>query len=68
MTTTVQVSDEMRERLEELKVSWGLKTFDEVIRRMVRLQTDRPESFFGVARGSKPFVRDQEEDHEVLRD
>lgn len=68
MTTTVQVSDEVKEQMERLKQGWGLKSYDEVIRRMIRNQTGRPESLFGAARGSKPFVREPEDEHELARD
>jgi predicted CopG family antitoxin len=68
MTTTVQVSDEVRKQIEELKVKWGLKSYDEVIKKMIRAQTGRPESLFGAASGSKPFERGAEEEHDLLRD
>jgi predicted CopG family antitoxin len=68
MTTTVQVSDEVRQQMEKLKAEWGLKSYDEVIKRMIRVQTGRPMSLFGVARGSKPFVRGTEDEHDILRD
>jgi predicted CopG family antitoxin len=67
MTTTVQVSDEVRQQMERLKAEWGLKSYDEVIKRMIRVQTERPVSLFGVARGSKPFVRDTEDERYILR-
>jgi predicted CopG family antitoxin len=68
MTTTVQVSDEVRQQMEKLKAEWGLKSYDEVIKRMIRGQTGRPVSLFGVAHGSKPFVRETEAEHDILRD
>jgi predicted CopG family antitoxin len=68
MTTTVQVSDEVRQQMEKLKTKWGLRSYDEVIRRMIRVQTGRPRSLFGAARGSRAFVRNSEEEHEFVRD
>ena len=68
MPTTVQVSDEVRVQMEKLKKTWGLKTYDEVIRKMVRIQTNRPESMFGASRGSRRFQRDEEEEHDIVRD
>jgi len=62
------VSDEVREQMERLKKRWGLKSYDEVIKRMVRTQTGRPESLFGAARGSRPFRRDTDDEHEFMRD
>jgi predicted CopG family antitoxin len=68
LTTTVQVSEEVRQQMEKLKEEWGLKSYDEVIKRMIRAQTGRPISLFGIARGSRPFVRDAEDEHEFARD
>jgi predicted CopG family antitoxin len=68
MTTTVQVSDQVRRQMEKLKAEWGLKSYDEVIKRMIRTQTGRPESLFGIARGSRTFARDSEDEHEFVRD
>ena len=68
MTTTVQVSDEVRRQMERLKERWGLKSYDEVIRRMMDLQTGAPRSLFGAAKGSQRFARDAEDEHDHLRD
>lgn len=68
MTTTIQVSDEVRQQMEKLKTRWGLRSYDEVIKRMIRVQTGRPESLFGAARGSRAFIRDWEDEHEFVRD
>ena len=62
------MSEEVRQQMEKLKEEWGLKSYDEVIKRMIKAQTGRPESLFGIARGSKPFIRDYEEEHEFARD
>lgn len=67
MATTVQVSEEVRRQMELLKVKWGLRSYDDVIKRMIRTQTKRPESLFGAARGSRPFRREPEEEHEFVR-
>ena len=53
--------------MEKLKQGWGLRSYDEVIRKMIRDQTGRPVSLFGAARGAKPFVREPEDEHEILR-
>lgn len=53
--------------MERLKAKWGLKSYDDVIRRMIKTQTGRPESLFGVAKGSKPFRREPEDEHDIIR-
>lgn len=68
MPTTVQVSDDVRRQMEKLKREWGLKSYDEVIRKMIRTQTGKAESLFGAARGSKAFEREAEDEHELVRD
>jgi predicted CopG family antitoxin len=68
LTTTVQVSDEVRNQMEKLKLLWGVKSYDDVIKRMIRMQTGRAESLFGAAKGSKPFHRETEDEHDVVRD
>ncbi|MDG6982828.1 MAG: hypothetical protein JRM74_05165 [Nitrososphaerota archaeon] len=68
MPTTVQVSEEVRRALDELKKRWGLKSYDEVIRKMTRERAGGKASFFGAAKGARPFVHDREEEHEFLRD
>jgi predicted CopG family antitoxin len=68
LTTNVQVSDEVREQMEKLKKRWRLRSYNEVIKRMVRTRTGRPESLFGAAKGSRPFRRDAEHKHGFIRD
>jgi len=65
MTTTVQVRDETRKLLDRLKKEMGLMSYDEVIRRLVRAKTGLPQSLFGACRGSRHFVREVEEEHEL---
>lgn len=63
--TTVQVRDETRKLLDRLKREMGLRSYDEVIRRLVRTKTGLPKSLFGACKGSQPFVREVEEEHEL---
>ncbi len=63
MTTTVQVRDETRRLLDRLKKQLGLTSYDEVIRRLFRSKTGLPESLFGACKGSRPFVREREQEH-----
>jgi len=63
--TTVQVRDETRRLLDRLKREMGLRSYDEVIRRLVRAKTGLPKSLFGACKGSQPFVREVEEEHEL---
>jgi predicted CopG family antitoxin len=65
MTTTVQVRDDTRRLLDRLKRQLGLASYDEVIRKLVKSKTGRPESLFGACRGSCPFVREKEDEHTI---
>jgi predicted CopG family antitoxin len=65
MTTTVQISDETRRLLEKLKNEMGLKSYDEVIGKLAKKESRTPESLFGACKGSKPFRRDRELEHEL---
>ena len=65
MTTTVQVSDATRRILEKLKKQMRLSSYDEVIKRLAGSRTGLPESLFGSCKGSRPFVREKEEEHVV---
>ncbi len=63
MSTTVQVSNETRRRLDRLKKEMGLASYDDVIGRLLRKQTGSPDSLFGSCKGSKPFEREGEDEH-----
>lgn len=65
MTTTVQVREETRRMLDKLKKEMGLMSYDEVIRRLLRSETGLPQSLYGACKGSHPFVREAEEEHEL---
>jgi predicted CopG family antitoxin len=65
MSTTVQISNETRRLLEKLKNEMGLKSYDEVIGRLVKKESQMPESLFGACKGSKPFKREQELEHKL---
>ncbi len=67
MPTTIQVSEEVRQQIEGLKRAWGLKSCDEVIKRMIRSQTGGKESYFGAARGSRRLEREAEDEHDPPR-
>lgn len=63
MATTVQVRDETRRLLNRLKREMNLKSYDEVIRKLLKSTRGMPESLFGVCRGSLPFKREPEAEH-----
>jgi predicted CopG family antitoxin len=65
MTTTVQVRDETRKLLDRLKQQMGLRSYDEVIGRLVKARTSTPESLFGACKGSLRFVREKEDEHKL---
>jgi len=65
MTTTVQVRDETRRMLDKLKKELGLNSYDDVISRLVTRKAGIPESLFGACKGSRQFVRDEEDEHEL---
>jgi len=64
MTTTVQVTDETRRLLEKLKSEKKLDSYDQVIRWLVASEAGLPRSMFGVAKGSRGFVRETEDEHQ----
>ena len=65
MPTTVQVSEETRKLLDGLKRELGLKSYDEVIKKLVKSKHGMPGSLFGACRGSLPFRREPEAEHEL---
>ena len=50
MSTTIQVSDKTRQKLEILKEQEGLKSLDEVISKIVDKELKVPKSMFGKAK------------------
>jgi hypothetical protein len=64
VSTTVQISNETRRLLEKLKNEMGVKSYDEVIGKLARKESQVPKSLFGAFKGSKPFRRDPEDEHE----
>lgn len=64
MTTTVQVKQETKKLLEGLKKNMGARSYDEVIGNLARKRADVPESMFGSLKGSKPFRRENEDEHQ----
>ena len=65
MTTTVQVRDETRKLLDRLKQQMGLRSYDEVIGKLVKARTGTPKSLFGACKGSLLFVREKEDEHKL---
>ena len=65
MATTVQVRDETRRLLDKLKRDMGLKSYDEVIRRLILPRRGIPKSLFGACKGSFPFKRELEVEHAI---
>lgn len=63
--TTLQVRNETRLLLDKLKRQMGLRSYDEVIRKLLRARTGLPESLFGACKRSKPFVREGEDEHKL---
>jgi len=66
MPKTIQVRDETYRALERLKRKMKVKTFDEVIERLILKELDLPSDMFGVDRGIiSPFTeKDRIEDRE----
>ncbi len=64
VSTTIQVSRKTRMLLELLKREYGVRSFDEVIERLVFEKAGLPMDMFGVDKGRlKPFsARDRMED------
>lgn len=58
MPTTIALDDHTRQRLQRLKERWGLKSYDEVVTRLLEEAEDLPESMFGVDRdtGLRPLT------------
>ncbi len=65
MPTTVQVRDETRRMLDKLKKQMGLGSYDQVIRRLVASKSGIPDSLFGACKGSFPFRREREDEHNL---
>ena len=65
MTTTVQVRDETRKLLDRLKQQLGLRSYDEVIDRLVKARMGTPKSLFGARNDSLRFVKEKEDEHKL---
>jgi predicted CopG family antitoxin len=65
-TTTIQVSMQTKAELEELKEREGVKTYEELIRKLLHGRKKNIPSTFGCLVGAPEFVRDEEEDLERL--
>ncbi len=65
MATTVQVREKTLQLLSQLKKEMGLKSYDELINRLIA-QKGIPTSMFGSNKKLKPFTdRDEAEFHEL---
>ncbi len=65
MPTTVQVDDDTHRLLERLRNERRLRSYDEVIRWLMESKAGLPRSLFGAAKGSQPFEREVEDEHEL---
>lgn len=65
-TTTIQIKRKNLRLLEALKASMGVKSYDEVIERLLLDKTSIPEDMFGVDKGriSKFMEEDRLEDRD----
>ncbi len=60
--TTIQLHDDVIRRLNSLKKELKLKTYEEVIRELLRSHKSFKKSYFGAFPGLKEFSRHEEED------
>lgn len=65
MATTIQVSQETKQLLEELKKKDQTKTYDEVIQKLAQKQLRIPRSMFGATKKITPWKK---EDRAVFRE
>jgi predicted CopG family antitoxin len=63
LPTTIQVSDETKKFLDSLKKEKHLRSYDEVIKGLVRPVSGIPESILRACRGSRRFEREVEKEH-----
>lgn len=57
MTTTIQVKDLTKQRLEALKQRYKAASYDEVIVIATAKEFDTPKSMFGSLKGLKPWTK-----------
>lgn len=60
--TTIQLHDDVIRRLNSLKKEMKLKTYEEVIRELLRSYKSFKKSYLGAFPGLKEFKRDEEDD------
>ncbi len=65
MTTTIQVDDKTLKTLARLKRQFKAQSYKEVIDFLVSQRQRVPNSLFGMAKGSKPYTHEPEEEHGV---
>ncbi len=65
MTTTIQVDEKTLKTLAGLKRELKAQSYKEVIDFLVSQRQRVPSSLFGMAKGSKPYTHESEEEHVV---
>lgn len=65
MATTIQVDEKTLRLLRQMKGRLGVKTYDELIRKLLSKKKDQPHSLFGIDPEMRPF---SEEDHLKFHD
>ncbi len=66
MPTTIQVSERTHQMLSRLKAEMGVRSLDEVIRRLILERERLPASMFGSNPRLRPFTPEDEADlHEL---
>jgi len=63
MTRTIQVDEKTLKSLMTLKKELKARSYQEVITVLVSQKRGLPSSLFGLAKGSKPFQREPENEH-----
>ena len=64
MPTTIQVSEETKKMLDAIKKEERVRSYDEVINRLLRPVAGVPKSIFGACKGSRRFKHEAESEHE----
>ena len=62
MVTTIQVHEDLLKELSALKKELNLKSYEEVIRELIKSKKKFKKSYFGAFPGLKEFNRHEEED------
>ncbi len=57
MSTTIQLKDVTKQRLDILKEKYAAASYDEVVSRMTERELSTPKSMFGSLKGTKPFTK-----------